>query len=176
VRINRNPNQNPLNRFDVNDDKSVSPIDVLQVINHINATGGGPLPINRVAPPYLDVDGDASVGPLDVLAIINYINANLSLSGGEGLGAGEGEGAGNMWIQAPVVERAKSNESETSGVPSLGVSINSDLGLGSFFNNYDVLGDDLEDEIDWTLMSYESNKEVDDFDAALGDVLEDLIS
>jgi parallel beta-helix repeat protein len=176
VRINRNPNQNPLNRFDVNNDNSVSAIDVLQIINHINTTGGGPLPINRVAPPYLDVDGDASVGPLDVLAIINHINANLSLSGGEGLGAGEGEGTGNMWIQAPVVERSKSNESENSGVPSIGASIDSDLGLGSFFNSYDVLGDDLEEEIDWTLMAYESNKEVDDFDAALGDVLEDLIS
>ena len=176
VRINRNPHQNPNNRYDVNDDTFVSAIDVLQIINYINTTGGGQLPIDRVAPPYLDVDGDSFVESLDVLAIINYINANLSLSGAEGLGAGEGEGAGNMWIQAPVVERAKSNESETSGVPSLGAPIDSDLGLGSFFNNYDVLGDDLEDEIDWTLMSYESSKEVDDFDAALGDVLEDLIS
>ncbi len=118
VRINRNPHQNPANRFDVNDDKFVSAIDVLQVINHINQTGGGPLPINFAAPPYLDVDGNASVDPMDVLALITYINNNL-IPGGEGIGAGggegegEGEGSGNMWIPAPIMGSPRTSEPMT---------------------------------------------------------------
>ncbi len=31
--------QNPRNRFDVDNDKTVSPVDVLEVINHINSGG-----------------------------------------------------------------------------------------------------------------------------------------
>ena len=177
VRINRNPHQNPNNRYDVNNDTFVSAIDVLQVINYINSTGGGPLPINRAAPPYLDVDGDASVGPLDVLAIITFINSNLSPTGGEGLGLGdgEGEGAGTMWIQAPMTGESKDVDTDTSGLPSNALLDGSESSLGNFLANYDLLGDDLDEEIDWSLMGYESNKETDDFDLALGDVLEDLI-
>ncbi|MFN7841606.1 MAG: dockerin type I domain-containing protein [Pirellula sp.] len=175
VRINRNPHQNPNNRYDVNNDTFVSAIDVLQVINYINSTGGGQLPINRPAPPYLDVDGDAFVESLDVLAIINYINSNLSPTGGEGLGLGEGEGAGTMWIQAPMTGESKDVDTDTSGVPSNALLDSSESSLGNFLANYDLSGDDLDEEIDWSLMGYESNKETDDFDLALGDVLEDLI-
>jgi hypothetical protein len=184
VRINRNPHQNPVNQFDVNDDKFVSAIDVLQVINHINQTGVGPLPINFVAPPYLDVDGNASVDPMDVLALITYINSNLLLGGegagsGEGMGAGEGEGASNMWIPAPIMEAPKHGEGESNSTASSGVSMAaSGASLGSFLANYDAFSsdlDDLDEEIDWSLMCHESNNDSDGLDAALDDVLGDLI-
>lgn len=81
--------QNPLYALDVDDDSSVSPLDVLVVINEINRGGSRPLQesINLQAPTvsYLDVDGDRSLSPLDVLTVINAINqgangAGLSLS------------------------------------------------------------------------------------------------
>ena len=71
------PWQNPRNRFDVNDDGAVRALDVLDLINRINAGGSGPLPAPGPAaapPPYYDVDGDNSLTPSDVLAVLNHIN------------------------------------------------------------------------------------------------------
>jgi hypothetical protein len=74
--------QNPINRFDVNDDGFVSPIDVLVVINLLNRVGSS-IPIGQLTeiPPYVNVDGDNTISPLDVLQLINHINSS---SGGEG--------------------------------------------------------------------------------------------
>ena len=81
--------QNPTNRFDVNADSFVSPIDVLVIINLLN-TKGPSVPVDGLPgpPDYVDVNGDNRVDPLDALAVINYIN-----SGGAG---GEGEGTTSM--------------------------------------------------------------------------------
>ncbi|MFM7072577.1 MAG: Ig-like domain-containing protein [Planctomycetota bacterium] len=84
---------NPSNAFDVNGDGFVTPIDVLMVINDVNAYGAralsggaaGEAPANRV---FLDVNADRFVSPLDALLVINFLNAR---SGGA---AGEGEGVG----------------------------------------------------------------------------------
>ena len=89
VRIASSPYQNPTNRYDVNADGAVSPIDVLIVVNYLNRTGGGQLPAGLATPPYLDVDGDGYSTPLDVLNIINYINSR-PVTGGA---SGEGEAA-----------------------------------------------------------------------------------
>lgn len=74
--------QNPANRFDVNGDGFVSPIDALQLINEINDNGSYQLPIPfvppNVPPPYLDVDGDGFIAPLDVLQVINHLNEALA--------------------------------------------------------------------------------------------------
>jgi len=76
--------QNPRNRFDVDDDGSVSPLDVLVLINLLNSTAPS-LPVDGLPgpPPYVDVTADNRVDPLDVLAVINHINSR---------GNGEGEG------------------------------------------------------------------------------------
>jgi hypothetical protein len=76
--------QNPRNRFDVEDDGSVSPLDVLVLINVLNSTAPS-LPVDGLLgpPPYVDVNADNRVDPLDVLAVINHINSR---------GNGEGEG------------------------------------------------------------------------------------
>jgi uncharacterized delta-60 repeat protein len=77
--------QNPRNRFDVDDDRTVSPLDVLVLINLLNSQAPS-LPVDGLPgpPPYVDVNGDNRVDPLDVLEVINYINSG---------GNGEGEGS-----------------------------------------------------------------------------------
>ena len=87
--------QNQANKFDVNCDGSVSPVDVLLVINHLNKFGSHSLP---PAPPLranyvaFDASGDGQVSAVDVLNIINYINGHSSAGTVQG---GEGEASGS---------------------------------------------------------------------------------
>jgi hypothetical protein len=91
VSIITNPWQNPENRFDVNDDGAVSPVDALLMINHLNVGGGDPtLPIPKPEnAPFLDVNGDGFITPLDVLETITELNRLNRL---QGLGEGEADG------------------------------------------------------------------------------------
>ncbi len=76
---NGSPWQNPLNRFDVNADRNVTPLDVLTLISDINLNGARDLPIPSmltVAAPYLDPDGSGGISPVDVLFVINHIDTN----------------------------------------------------------------------------------------------------
>lgn len=76
----RSPWQNPRMPGDVNNDGRVTPLDVLIIINILNAQGSHRLP----APPtsgtgepvliWPDVTGDGLVTPLDALRIINILN------------------------------------------------------------------------------------------------------
>jgi hypothetical protein len=77
--------QNPTNRYDVNNDRSTSPLDVLSIINLLNSKGAS-LPVEGLPGPpnYVDVNGDKRVDPLDILELINFINKG-SLQSGEGL-------------------------------------------------------------------------------------------
>ncbi len=63
--------ENWLSAMDTDRDSSVSPLDVLVVINSIN-TGGG-----RYSFDY-DVDRDGNISPLDVLIVINYLNTSAA--------------------------------------------------------------------------------------------------
>jgi hypothetical protein len=75
--------QNPDNPFDVNGRDGVTPLDVLLLVNYINAHPGDPsLPAPpALPPPYYDVNNDNSCTPLDVLLVINYINSHPLDSG-----------------------------------------------------------------------------------------------
>jgi hypothetical protein len=79
------PWQNPVWPHNVNNDSLVSALDVLMVINEINARGARELPPapigDQVLPPFWDATGDDRLGPIDALVVINYINNNLT---GEG--------------------------------------------------------------------------------------------
>lgn len=70
--------QNLLNRFDVNDDGSVTPQDALLLINEINRGNGGPLSPRTAEQPglpwFVDVTNSGTLVPNDVLAVINQIN------------------------------------------------------------------------------------------------------
>ena len=77
--------QNPIQRLDVDADGFVSPIDVLLVINFINANGSStPVANLPPPPPYRDVNGNNVIEPLDVLEIINFINSKGNSGAGEG--------------------------------------------------------------------------------------------
>ena len=78
--------QNQENRLDVNADGSVSPLDVLEVINYINShPGQAQLPPNSPDnPPFIDVDGDGFATPLDALIVVNSINQGPTAAEGEG--------------------------------------------------------------------------------------------
>ncbi len=69
--------QNPANAFDVNGLDGVTPLDVLLLINYINAHPDDlrlPAP-PQTPPPYLDVNDDGYCTAEDVLLVINHINA-----------------------------------------------------------------------------------------------------
>lgn len=84
------PWQNQLQRTDVNGDSSVSPLDVLLIINEINRNGARPLQDTGLTPPpFYDVDGNRSIEALDVLIVINYINREQNGNGEGELGVAE---------------------------------------------------------------------------------------
>ena len=87
------PWQNEIFPEDITGDQSVSPLDVLTLINDINTNSSRPLTDDpQGVAPYLDANGDRFLSPLDVLMIINYINRS---------GGGEGEAA-------PMLEQQES--------------------------------------------------------------------
>ena len=81
-------NTNPYDRFDVNDDGFVSPIDALILVNQVNSNGGGALGSgggegeSSGEKYYVDVNEDGFLSPLDILWVVNRING--SNAGGEG--------------------------------------------------------------------------------------------
>jgi hypothetical protein len=93
VGIQRVPNsapwQNTMLPWDVDRSGSVTPLDVLTLIDAVNANPGGDLPMPRsgssLGMPDVDVDGDGRVTPLDVLSVINRLNGTSLLGEGESL-------------------------------------------------------------------------------------------
>jgi len=93
VGIQRVPNsapwQNTMLPWDVDRSGSVTPLDVLTLIDAVNANPGGDLPVPRsgstLGMPDVDVDGDGRVTPLDVLSVINRLNGTSLLGEGESL-------------------------------------------------------------------------------------------
>ena len=65
--------------LDVNHDGLITPLDALIVINFLNASGPGTLPVPPTAalapPPYLDCSGDREVTAQDALLVVNDLNA-----------------------------------------------------------------------------------------------------
>lgn len=80
---NDSPWTNYANPLDVDHDNSVSPLDVITIINYLNSNANTNL--TAVVPPtprsYIDVDEDQFASPLDVIIVINYLNQK---SNGEG--------------------------------------------------------------------------------------------
>lgn len=72
--------RNTVNPFDVNGDGTVTPADVLLMINAINHHGARQLPertAEQPGPPwFLDPNGDGRLTPKDVLTVINHLNRN----------------------------------------------------------------------------------------------------
>ena len=69
-------NPDPAFQMDVNDDRSVDPLDVLVLINEVNRAGSRLLdPLTDLTPPFYDTNPDGALDPLDVLVVINKINS-----------------------------------------------------------------------------------------------------
>ena len=81
--VHYTPQQTSLKRYrnpnisdDVDGDGTVSPLDVLTLVNAIN--GQREMPLSKYTPgkaPFLDVNGDGGMSPLDILTVINAINS-----------------------------------------------------------------------------------------------------
>ncbi|MCO8123946.1 GEVED domain-containing protein [Stieleria sp. TO1_6] len=96
--VSNNPFQNPTNRYDANDNGTVTPLDALQVINALarngSTSGEVDLETNPVTtPPYPDVNGDGRLTSSDALAIINEL-ARVNTA------SGEGESVGTNYVAA----------------------------------------------------------------------------
>lgn len=81
------PWMNASNALDVNDDGRVQALDVLLLVNKINAEGNIklPPPTGTELPEFFyDCSGDGLISPLDVIHIVNHLNAQSE-------GSGEGE-------------------------------------------------------------------------------------
>jgi len=181
--IRANPYTNANNRLDVNNDGSISPIDVLQLVNYINFNGAGrlPFPVTLAIPPYLDVDGDGSVGPLDVLSVINFINARNT-----GNAEGEGEAdelSGNSWFSAsssaaPQVSSSSRSQSSPSNSQADG-TVSQVRSLDKYLAEVSSqVGPSLAvDELDWSSMlpSIEEDKE-EDSDSGVMLAIDDVLS
>jgi len=87
-RLESSPWHNANNRFDVDGNGQVTPLDALLVIIDLNARGSRDLRLTagsgESADLWIDVTGDFNVTPLDILEIIIHLNAH---------GAGEGAGS-----------------------------------------------------------------------------------
>jgi hypothetical protein len=79
---------NPVNGNDVDNDGSVTPLDVLAIVNLLNSDFPRNLSLQTPfnPPRYIDTDYDSFLSPLDVLVVVNFLNSS-------GSGEGEGEGA-----------------------------------------------------------------------------------
>jgi hypothetical protein len=120
-----NPWQNYPQACDVSGDDTVTPWDVLLVINWLNTHDAGRLPsVPAVNPVYLDVDGNGMMTPLDALLVINWLNANLPSQV-----AGEGESVNDAG-RLLTCEWAPWNE-RMNPVPATGPTRPSDMAGGS---------------------------------------------
>ena len=114
-RENAFPWQNARNRLDVNDDGFVVPLDVLLIINELNARsiigadGRLPAQFDPLIGFFFDVNADGFVSPLDALIIINFLNDAFG---------GEGEVARFSQVSVPATPVAESPVTSLSN-PSL---------------------------------------------------------
>ena len=72
------PWHNPVNRMDVNGDRDVTPLDLLNVVRDMNEKGARvadvPMEENApMSPPFVDVTGDNVISPQDALALVQFL-------------------------------------------------------------------------------------------------------
>lgn len=124
------PWRNASRPLDVDNNSVIAPLDVLIVINRLNAGGTGPLPPPQGVyspPPFYDVSGDNQLTALDALQVINHLNS--AAGEGESRAAAESPPAG-MPLWFPVESTAAAANSgdapparrEPAGEPAAGRS------------------------------------------------------
>jgi Dockerin type I domain len=77
--------QNPLNRFDVDRDGFIRPLDALQVFNAVRRRGNGPFVLpttdDKISRFYYDVSGNNDLTPLEALLVMNAIRRRVPGTG-----------------------------------------------------------------------------------------------
>lgn len=92
---------------DVNDDRFVTPLDALLVINDLNVYGARNLSVDRPRPltgPFFDTSRDGRISPLDALLVINFLNSR-------GQGEGECDGADSSVATSRRIDSTVANAS-----------------------------------------------------------------
>jgi Ca2+-binding RTX toxin-like protein len=150
---------------DTNGDGIVTALDVLLLVNYLNAilAGGGiPDPVGDFPPAY-DVNRDGRVTPLDVLLVINHLN-RAAMGGGEGESAPSADSFATSFVPgepASFIPRADDWQqgsaepaftmlepvAETQARPVAG-AFASNLPAARLSDLDQVLGDSLEDVLD----------------------------
>ncbi len=67
---------NPFDRFDVNDDHRVTPLDALALVNELNTKGPHQLGSANRASAFFDVNDDGTLSPVDVLAVVQALDTS----------------------------------------------------------------------------------------------------
>ncbi|QDS86455.1 hypothetical protein EC9_06170 [Rosistilla ulvae] len=93
------PWQNPTDRFDVNANNTIEPLDALQILNEINRNGSRELTTDDIGARYFDVNGDGLIAPVDVLNVINEIQRTRMFDGEFQASTGDSQSASDT---APV--------------------------------------------------------------------------
>jgi hypothetical protein len=139
VNVTDRVHHNFLNPMDVNADFGITPIDVLLVIDRLNAQGSRPLEtVDHTQNQWVDVNGNGMLDPLDVLGIIDYLNqSTFGLS--DSLG-GEGE----SWSESLV-------DSDINRVTTQGTDLESlsEKEIADRLSVFIEFGKDDEDENFW---------------------------
>ena len=96
--VESNPLHNTRSPYDVDSDGTISPLDVLIVINVLNNYPKFPSndPVRTyytIGQQKADPDNDRTISPLDALSIINYLNRNNGSGEGEANGLKDGAGS-----------------------------------------------------------------------------------
>jgi hypothetical protein len=107
---------NYANPCDVNGIEGVTAVDVLLIIDYINAHLGDPsLPAPPATPPpYYDVNNDQHITAEDVLYVIDYINSHLPPSG---------EGEASAPAHAPALDRVRAALPAPTAVPVINTGL-----------------------------------------------------
>jgi hypothetical protein len=113
---------NLANPLDVNGDTRYTALDLLQIINTINAYGHGPLESSNVPLSKLvDTNGDRNLSALDALKVINNINfllRNSALEGEDTASSNEASPVHNQLVAAPPISaEGEANDDDVENVP-----------------------------------------------------------
>ncbi len=137
--------QNPTNKYDVNHDGVVGPIDALVLIEAINndlfPTNVLPLPAPSPPPDYYDVNGDGLLSATDVLLEIQYLNVQPPTSSNPAVATtatstpvmafAAASGNSSSAASAPASDSAVSSPAVSNPVTSNSVASTATVGLVS---------------------------------------------
>lgn len=166
------PLQNNSAMLDVDNDGFISPLDVLNVLNVLNANEDASVPVVGspiIPPPFHDVNGDNYIDPLDAISIIDAINDYGSGSSNEVIaGPRSNKGERILEFQFRIVdENGESLDPNPSDQIAEGL-----VGLGRVFN-IQLMARDLRNEPAGLFTSY-SNLAYTNVDGSLAPRIEPL--